>query len=110
MTDCVNLNRVEASIRDEDPTCQALQRFVLYRSICRPVNLRMIRATENLLLDKPNLKNKVIYLLKDYFRQMVLAQSHVLSFKKYESRLHDLGVNLPPTIERKLNAYLGTKM
>lgn len=107
VTDCVNLNKVEASIRAGDAECPALQRFVLYRLICRPINLRMIRETENKLLELPALKKKVEYLLKDYFNMMVLSQSHILSFKKYEVRLHDQGVNLPVGVEGKLRAYLG---
>lgn len=107
--DCVNLNRVEASIREGDPNCQALQRFALYRSICRPINVRMIRETENLLRASPDLKKKVEYLLKDYFRATVLSHSHIYSFKKYEVRLHDQGVNLPPNIVEKLHSYLNTR-
>ena len=107
VTDCVNLNRVESSIRDGDPGCPNLQRFVLYRSICRPINLRMIRETENLLLGKQALKRKVEYFLRDYFKSLVLAPSNIYSFKKYEARLHDQGVNLPPTVLRKLESYLG---
>jgi hypothetical protein len=108
VTDCVNINQVEASIRAEDPHCPNLQRFVLYRSICRPINLRMIRETENLLVEKKGLKRKVEYLLRDYFKEMIVTNSHIYSFKKYEVRLHEQGVNLPPTILKKLNAYLGT--
>jgi len=107
VTDCVNLDKVEASIRDEDAECQALQRFVLYRFICRPINLRMIRKTENLLLEKPGLRRKVEFMLKDYFNMMVLSQSHILSFKKYETRLHAQDASLPDRIEKKLQAYLG---
>jgi hypothetical protein len=107
VTDCVNLEKVESSIRDEDAECQALQRFVLYRFICRPINLRMIRRTENLLLEKPGLRRKVEFMLKDYFNMMVLSQSHILSFKKYETRLHAQGAKIPDRIEKKLQAYLG---
>ena len=69
----------------------------------------MIRETENLLLARPSLKKKVEYLLKDHLKMMVLSHSHILSFKKYESRLHEQGVNLPESIEHKLRAYLGGK-
>lgn len=109
VTDCVNLNRVEASIRAGDSSCANLQRFILYRSICRPINLRMIRETENLLLGQTALKRKVEYLLRDYFKSLVLAPSNIYSFKKYEARLHDQGVNLPPTVLRKLESYLGLR-
>jgi len=107
VTDCVNLNKVEASILAEDPECQALQRFVLYRLICRPINLRMIRRTENLLLEKPGLRRQVEYGLRDSLNMMVRSQSHILSFKKYETRLHDQDARLPERIEKKLKAYLG---
>ena len=60
-------------------------------------------------LEKPELKKNVDYLLKDYFNMMVRSQSHILSFKKYETRLHTQGANLPPGVEKKLQAYLGLK-
>jgi uncharacterized protein len=107
VTDCVNLNKVEDSIRDGDADCPALQRFVLYRSICSPINLRLIRETENLLLEKPGLRKKVEYLLKDYLHLLVLSHSHIMSFKKYESRLQAQGARIPVGIEDKLRAYLG---
>jgi uncharacterized protein len=109
VTDCVNLEKVEASIRAQDAECQALHRFVLYRFICRPINLRMIRKTENLLLENPALRKRVEFMLKEYFNMMVLSQSHILSFKKYETRLHTQGAKLPSAIEKKLQAYLGLK-
>jgi len=46
-------------------------------------------------------------MLKDYFNMMVLSQSHILSFKKYETRLHAQDASLPDRIEKKLQAYLG---
>ena len=109
VTDCVNLEKVETSILAEDAECPALQRFVLYRAICRPVNLRLIKQTENLLLERPLLKKKVEYFLKENLKMMVLAHSHIQSFKKYESRLHDQGINLPPNIQKKLHEYLGER-
>jgi len=107
VTDCVNIEKVEAAIRAEDADCQALQRFVLYRAICTPINLRMIRKTENMLLGKPELKKKVDFLLREYLNMMVRSQSHILSFKKYESRLLERGGKLPQGVEKKLRAYLG---
>ncbi len=107
ITDCVNLNQVEHAIRNEDPYDPALQRFVLYRSICRPINLRMIKEVETLFMEKKGLRQRVEYLLKDYFKEMVITNSHIYSFKKYEARLHDQGTRLPPRIQQKLNAYLG---
>ncbi|MEW6444209.1 MAG: hypothetical protein AB1640_24965 [bacterium] len=109
VTDCVNLSRVEASIQAEDPGCPNLQRFVLYRSICRPINVRMIRPIESQLLERPGLKKRVEHLLRDYFKSMVISPSHIYSFKKYEARLHDQGVNLPPTVLRKMESYLGVR-
>lgn len=106
VTDCVNLNRVEESIRQEDPECPALQRFVLYRSICRPVNLRLIRKTESLLSEHVNLKRKIEFEIRDYFKSMAFAPSNIYSFKKYQARLNDQGVRLPARILRKIESYL----
>lgn len=109
VTDCVNINHVEEAIRNEDPYNPALQRFVLYRSICRPINLRMIREIEALLSEKRGLKERVEYLLKDYFKEIVISNSHIYSFKKYEVRLHEQGVQLPVRVRQKLDAYLGIR-
>ena len=45
-------------------------------------HLKLIKQTENLLLERPGLKKKVEYFLKENLKMMVLAHSHIQSFKK----------------------------
>ena len=47
--DCIDLNLVEKSIREKNYECETTQRFVAYRSICRPINYRVIAPVEDLL-------------------------------------------------------------
>lgn len=104
--DCINLNRVDASIREADPECPALQRFVLYRAIGRPVNLRRIRETETLLDENPALKAKVERYLREYIHFTAATHSHINSFKKYQVRLNERGIELPSHIISRLDSYL----
>jgi len=66
----------------------------------------MIREIEALLSARKGLKERVEYLLKDYFKEIVITNSHIYSFKKYEVRLHEQGAALPLRVRRKLDAYL----
>ncbi|MGD0276036.1 MAG: metallophosphoesterase, partial [Syntrophales bacterium] len=49
IVDCINLDIVEKSIREKNYDCDVTQRFVAYRTICRPINYRVIAPVEDLL-------------------------------------------------------------
>ncbi len=105
--DCIDLHRVEQSIRDRDYECEVLQRFVAYRSICRPINYRLIAPIEDLLNADTGFRKEVEGSTQSYIRIFANTSSHVRSLKKYESRLNDLGIRMPESVRRAIKQYLG---
>ncbi len=104
--DSLDLDRVEKAIRNEDSNDTHLQRFAFYRSICRPVNLRLIKEVESLLLDKPAFRRKLAAMVREYIRIMISSFRHIYSFKKYQTRLIEKGIRMPTEISDHLEKYL----
>jgi Icc-related predicted phosphoesterase len=104
--DSVDLDRVRRAIQNGDARDAHLQRFVFYRSGCRPVNLRFIKGVENLLISKPDLRGEVEKELKGYLDILVSSNRHRRSFEKYRKRLEDRGILMPQNIEYAIRAYL----
>jgi Icc-related predicted phosphoesterase len=104
--DSVDLDRVRGAIQNGDARDAHLQRFVFYRSGCRPVNLRLIKGVENLLISKPDLRSAVEKGLKEYLDILVSSTRHRRSFEKYRRRLEDQGILMPNNIEHAIRAYL----
>jgi hypothetical protein len=104
--DTVDLNRVEESIRGKNYECGTLQRFVFYRSICRPINYRVIAPLEDMLNRDMIFRKEIEGSLQIYFRIFAATSRHIKSFMKYEARLADLGIKLPDLIREKVKLYL----
>jgi Icc-related predicted phosphoesterase len=104
--DCVNLNQVEKSIREKNYECETTQRFVSYRSICRPINYRVIAPIEDLLNQDMDYRQELEGSIRSYFRIFVTTSQHVRSFHKYEERLNAVGIKLPESMRRKVRQYL----
>jgi len=83
-----------------------LQRFVFYRSCCRPVNLRLVKGVENLLLSRQDLRRAVEQGLKGTLDILVSSSRHTRSFEKYRKRLGDQGIHMPHEIENAIRDYL----
>jgi hypothetical protein len=80
--------------------------IVFYRTVCRPVNLRLIKEVENLLLAKEHFRRKAEKGLKDYLDILVSSVRHVQSFEKYKARLRERGIPLAPDVEDAIHHYL----
>lgn len=104
--DCVDLNRVEKSIREKNYECEATQRFVAYRSLCRPIHYRVIAPIEDLLNRDMEYRKEIEGSIRSYFKIFVTTSEHVRSFHKYEQRLNELGIKLPESIRGKVRQYL----
>ncbi len=104
--DCVNLNQVEKSIIEKNYECETTQRFVAYRSMCRPVNYRVIAPIEDLLNQDILFRKELEGSVQSYLKIFSTTTPHMMSFKKYESRLNAIGVRLPESIRRKIKQYL----
>lgn len=106
--DVIDLDAVEKAIRDEICDDFQLQRFLFYRAVGRPVNLRIIKKVENQLLEKYKLRRKLEKLLEEYLRVLISSSRHMDSFKKYQSRIKDMGIDIPERIQRGIRAYLSS--
>ncbi len=104
--DSLDLDRVERAIRAEDAEDGHLQRFIFYRAVCRPVNLRLIKAVENQLLRKERFRREMETRLREYLRILVSSVRHVRSFEKYVARLREGGVEIPPDVQEGIRRYL----
>ncbi len=104
--DCVDLNLVEKSIREKNYECETTQRFVAYRAMCRPINYRVIAPVEDMLNKEILFRKELEGSVQSYLKIFTATTPHMMSFKKYESRLSALGVRLPESIRRKITQYL----
>jgi Icc-related predicted phosphoesterase len=104
--DSLDLDRIIQAIEEEDSEDGQLQRFVFYRLVCRPVNLRAIKRVENLLFEKEQFRRKVEEGLEEYIQVLVSSVRHVKSFEKYKARLREREIEIPPDIEEAIRNYL----
>ena len=104
--DCINLNTVQHSIESRDFECEVTQRFVAYRSICRPVNYKVIAPVEDMLNEDIEFRKEMEGSIRSYFKIFVTTSQHVRSFDKYESRLKAIGIKMPEYIRQITRKYL----
>jgi len=107
--DCINLNRVEKAIRERNYESNALQLFVAYRAICKPVNYRLIVPVEEMLNHDIGFRHEVEGSIRSYLQIIIHTSQHTRSFEKYEKRLRNLGIKLPDAIRHKVQVYLQIK-
>lgn len=104
--DCIDLNVVEQSIITKNYECEVTQRFVAYRSICRPVNYKAIAPIEDILNEDIEFRRELEGSIRSYFRIFANTSQHLRSFDKYEARLKSIGIKLPESIRDKIREYL----
>ena len=104
--DCIDLDMVEKSIRERDYECEITQRFVAYRSICRTINYKVIAPIEDMLNENIEFRKELEGSIRSYFKIFVTNQRHLQSFDKYLNRLKSIGIKLPDSMKRKIQAYL----
>jgi Icc-related predicted phosphoesterase len=104
--DCIDLNEVEQSIIEKDYECETTQRFVTYRSICRPINYKVIAPVEDLLNKNIEFRKEMEGSIRSYFKIFVTTTQHTRSFDKYMIRLKTIGIKLPSYIRKKIRVYL----
>ena len=106
IVDCLNLNIVEQSIIMENYECEMTQRFVTYRSICRPINYQVIAPIEDILNENIEFRKEMEGSIRSYLKIFVTTTRHIESFEKYETRLKAIGIKIPKYIKNKIKAYL----
>jgi hypothetical protein len=103
--DTIDLNIVEKSIREKNYEDEITMRFVAYRSICRPINYRFIAPLEDLLNQDMEFRKEMEGSIRSYFQIFINTSQHTRSFKKYESRIKDIGIKIPETVRLKIREY-----
>ena len=103
--DAIDLNAVEKAIREKNYEDELLMRFVAYRAICRPINYRVIAPVEDLLNQDMEFRTEVEGSIRSYFQIFINTSQHTRSFKKYESRIKDIGIKIPETVRLKIKEY-----
>jgi len=104
--DSLDLDRVRRAIENGDTEDGQLQRFVFYRLMCRPVNLRLIKQVENLLAQREPLRRKLEQGLREHLEILVSSIRHVSSLDKYKARLRERDVAIPPSVEKAIRNCL----
>jgi Icc-related predicted phosphoesterase len=104
--DCIDLGEVEKAIREKNYESEMAQRFVAYRSLCRPINYRVIAPVEDLLNQDLEFRSELEGSVRSYFKIFINTSQHTRSFEKYESRINDIGIKIPKAIRQKIKAYL----
>jgi hypothetical protein len=103
--DAIDLNVVEKAIREKNYEDEMTMRFVAYRAICRPINYRFIAPVEDLLNQDMEFRTEIEGSIRSYFQIFINTSQHTRSFKKYESRIKDIGIKTPETIRLKIKEY-----
>jgi Icc-related predicted phosphoesterase len=103
--DTIDLNIVEKAIREKNYEDEMMMRFVAYRSICRPINYRFIAPLEDLLNQDMEFRTEIEGSIRSYFQIFINTSQHTRSFKKYESRIKDIGIKIPETVRLKIKEY-----
>lgn len=106
VTDAIDLWEVQDAIRTRDAANEALQRFVVYRTIGRPVNVRLLRAYDDMLLEAGDLRRRVQEALRADLRAIAGTYRHTRSFEKYLERLREMGVRIPRSVQKRIHRYL----
>lgn len=104
--DCINLNNVERSIITKNYECEETQRFIAYRSMCRPINYKVIAPVEDLLNKDISFRKEMEGSIRSYFKIFTATTQHIRSFDKYEARLNAIGIKIPYYIRKKIKEYL----
>ena len=98
LTDVLSLGTIADAILRRDPGVEELQRFVIYRTIGRPVNVRRLRRFDDMLDAAGDLRVTIQRMLRDDLRILLGTYRHTHSFDKYLDRLREAGIRIPPRI------------
>lgn len=107
-TDVIDLWEVRDAVAAGDDKNEALQRFVIYRTIGRPVNVRTLRKYDDLLLEAGDLRARIQRDLRKDIELMAGTYAQNKSFEKYMARLQEKGVRIPARIRARVHRYLHT--
>lgn len=107
VVDCINLIRLSNELeKTNNIDINLLFRFAFYRSICRGVNLKILKFYHEKLLTRKDLIAQMLPYVNDVFNSFSQTNSYILSFEKYRSRLSGAGIKIPNSVIQKIKSYL----
>jgi hypothetical protein len=107
IVDCINLNQLEQELeKNQNINYDLIFRFAFYRSICRGVNLKILKPYHLKLLKRKDL----LLMLEPYVEEVISkfnqTMTQNLSFEKYRIRLNENGIKIPYSVINKIKHYL----
>ncbi|MCR9141460.1 MAG: hypothetical protein NXI24_04350 [bacterium] len=103
--DTINLTDLERALEEGDADSYVLLRFAFYRSICRPVNVKILRPYQKRLVEDQKLIETMRPRLRDLFDGLCATSKHHLSFNKYQERLAQMGIQIPGIMRAIIRRY-----
>ncbi len=104
----MNLKFLEGLMSSPDLTLnEAVFRFLFYRSIARPVNRPLLEQFQKRFETIPDLKDNFSEHASRILESYLNTSSHRYSFNKYNERIINRGINIPPEFFDELKQYLG---
>ncbi|MCP4129754.1 MAG: hypothetical protein GY754_01940 [bacterium] len=104
--DCIDLDAVAESISGRNYECEYTQCFAVYRSMCRPVNYKVIAPVEDIMNQDIDFRQQVEENIRTYLRIFARTEDNKKSFDKYQTRLKTLGITLPEYVAKKIEVLL----
>jgi len=107
VVDCINLQKLDKELqKKEGIDYDLIFRFAFYRSICRGVNLKILKPYHEKLLKRTDLLEKTIPFIDDVIAKFNQTMTNQLSFEKYRIRLNEQGIKIPYSVINKIKNYL----
>ncbi len=108
IVDCINLVKLDYELEKENPDIDLIFRFAFYRSICRGVNLKILKPYHQKLLKRKDLLKKSSIYIEEIFKKFNENTKHILSFEKYRIRLTENGIKIPYSVIEKIKNHMYT--
>lgn len=111
IVDYINLYHLDRELnKTTDFNYDLIFRFAFYRSICRGVNLKILKYYHDKLLSKrKDVLNMLYPYIDNVFKKLNETSTHNLSFEKYRIRLNEYGIKIPVSLLTKIQNYLYQK-
>lgn len=93
--DTINLTELDQALTRGEVDSHVLLRFAFYRSICRAVNIALLRPYQTRLMENRALIESMQPQLRELFDGLCSSSKHHLSFNKYQERLAQMGIQIP---------------
>ncbi|GIX41971.1 MAG: hypothetical protein KatS3mg129_1704 [Leptospiraceae bacterium] len=107
VVDCINLKRLDRELdKTENIDYDLVFRFAFYRSICRGVNLKILKPYHLKLLKRKKLLKELEPYIEDVIAKFNQTMTQNLSFEKYRIRLNEKGIKIPYSVIEKMKHYL----